>query len=58
MKRINIKKLLKEKTPKEIISDYMEGKINLTQSQLQSVINRKNGKDYGRGSAMIGGKNG
>lgn len=54
MKKVDVKKLLKEKTPKEIISDYMEGKINLTQGQLQSVINKKNGRDLGRGSANIG----
>lgn len=58
MKKVDVKKLLKEKNPKEIITDYMEGKIYLTQGQLQSVINKKNGKDMGRGSANIGGKNG
>ena len=58
MKKINIKSLLKTKTPSEILTDYMEGKINLRQHEIQSLINKKEGRDKGRGRAFIGGKNG
>ena len=54
MKKINVRALLKEKTPKEILSDYMECKIYLTQKQLQQVIDKKEGVDKGRGSCMVG----
>lgn len=45
-------------TPSEILTDYMEGKINLRQHEIQSLINKKEGRDKGRGRAFIGGKNG
>ena len=54
MKANELKKLLKEKTPRQIITDYMENKIFLTQSQLQQVIDKKEGVDKGRGSCIIG----
>ena len=56
MKAKELKKMLKEKTPKQIITDYMENKIFLTQSQLQQVIDKKEGVDKGRGSCIIGKK--
>lgn len=58
MEKINLKKLLVNKTPGEILSEYMEGKINLKQHEIQSLINKKEGKEIGRGRALIGGKNG
>lgn len=54
MKKINIRNLLKEKTPKQILTDYMECKIYLTQKQLQQVIDKKEGVDKGRGSCITG----
>ena len=45
-----IKELLKTKKPSEIITDYMEGTIFLTQRELQKVIDMKTGADIGRGS--------
>lgn len=56
MKKINIRNLLKQKMPSEILTEYMEGRINLTQIQIQSLINKKTGRDVGRGRAWIGGK--
>ena len=56
MKKINVRNLLKEKTPRQILPEYMEGTIYLTQKQLQYVIDKKEGVDKGRGSCMIGGK--
>lgn len=56
MKSRELNKILKNKAPKDILTDYMEGTIFLTQWQLQKVIDMKSGKDIGRGSAMIGGK--
>ena len=50
MKSRELKKLLTKKTPREIITDYMEGVIFLTQWQLQKVIDMKTGRDIGRGS--------
>ena len=50
MKSRELKKLLTKKTPREIITDYMEGVIFLSQWQLQQVINMKTGRDIGRGS--------
>lgn len=50
MKSRELKKLLTKKTPREIITDYMEGIIFLSQWQLQQVINMKTGRDVGRGS--------
>lgn len=50
MKSRELKKLLTKKTPREIITDYMEGVIFLSQWQLQQVINMKKGADIGRGS--------
>lgn len=54
MKKINVRNLLKEKTPREILTDYMQGTIYLTQKQLQFVIDKKEGVDKGRGSCIIG----
>ena len=54
MKAKELKKMLKEKTPKQIITDYMGNKIFLTQNQLQQVIDKKEGVDKGRGSCIIG----
>lgn len=54
MKKLNVRKLVKEKSPSEILTEYMEGKIYLTNKQLQFVIDKKEGKDIGRGSANIG----
>lgn len=54
LKKINVRNLLKEKTPREILTDYMEGKIYLTPKQLQQVIDKKEGVDKGRGSCIIG----
>lgn len=51
MKRKSIKQMLKEKTPREIITEYMEGTIFLTQRELQTVIDKKEGSDIGRGSS-------
>lgn len=51
MRSKELKKLLTKKTPREIITDYMEGVIFLSQWQLQQVINMKTGKDIGRGSS-------
>lgn len=56
MKKINVRNLLKEKTPRQILTEYMEGTIYLNQRQLQFVIDKKEGVDKDRGSAMIGGK--
>jgi len=50
MRSRELKKLLTKKTPREIITDYMEGVIFLSQWQLQQVINMKKGRDVGRGS--------
>lgn len=50
MRSRELKKLLNKKTPREIITDYMEGVIFLSQWQLQQVINMKTGRDIGRGS--------
>lgn len=54
MKKINVRKLIKEMNPNQILTDYMEGTIYLTQKQLQFVIDKKEGRDVGRGSANIG----
>ena len=54
MKKINVRRLLKEKSPRDILTDYMEGTIYLTQKQLQFVIDKKEGIDTGRGSANLG----
>lgn len=54
MKAKELKKLLKEKTPRQIITDHMECKIFLSQRQLQQVIDKKEGVDKGRGSCMVG----
>ena len=43
-----IKELLKSKTPEEIMTDYLEGKILLTQRELQKIIELK---ETGRGSS-------
>lgn len=55
MKAKELKKMLKEKTPRQIITDYMQGTIYLTQKQLQFVIDKKEGVDKGRGSCITGG---
>ncbi len=44
MKKKEFNKLLKEKTPKEIINMYTTLKIYLTDRQLDYVINLKNKK--------------
>lgn len=44
MKKKEFNKLLKEKTPKEIIYMYTMWKINLTDKQLDYVIDLKNKK--------------
>ena len=54
MKAKELKKLLKEKTPRQIITDYMKCKIFLSQRQLQQVIDKKEGVDKGRGSCITG----
>ena len=41
MKAKELKELLKKKTASEILTDYMIGKIFLTQFQLQKVIDLK-----------------
>lgn len=56
MKKLNVRQMLKEKSPREILTEYMEGKIYLTQKQLQFVIDKKKDRDFGRGSAIIGKK--
>ena len=50
MKSRELNKMLKNKTPKDILTNYMEGTIFLTQWQLQKVIDMKTGRDIGRGS--------
>lgn len=42
MKTIEFKKILKEKTPQEIIGLHTHWKIYLTNKQLQQVIDLKN----------------
>lgn len=43
-----VKELLKTKTPDEIMTDYLEGVIFLTQRELQKIIDLKG---TGRGSS-------
>lgn len=49
MKNIELKRLQKEKTPKQIIYLHIHNVINLTSKQVDKMINLKNGvKKNGR----------
>lgn len=43
MNKIELDKLLEEKTPNQILSKYMLSEINLTERQLEKVIKLKKG---------------
>ena len=51
MKTREFTKILKEKTPGEIIEEFMLGKIDLTDKQLEKVTN--NGEHHGGCNAKI-----
>jgi len=58
MKSKELKELLKVKTASEILSDYMTGKIFLTQKQLQKVIDLKEPYEKDHGGCCFGNRKG
>ena len=56
MKAKELKELLKKKTASSILTDYMTGKIFLTQFQLQKVIDLKEPYEKGHGGCSFGTK--
>ena len=56
MKAKELKELLKKKTASEILTDYMTGKIFLTQYQLQKVIDLKEPYEKNHGGCCFRGK--
>lgn len=58
MKSKELKELLKVKTASEILSEYMTGKIFLTQKQLQKVIDLKEPYEKDHGGCCFGNRKG
>lgn len=58
MKSKELKELLKKKTASEILSDYMTGKLFLTQKQIDKLIDLKEPYEKDHGGCCFGNRKG